>query len=355
LPRDLITERSLPSERVDDPKTILLIRPSALGDVCRTVPVVAALRERYPRARIDWMIQRGFEDAVRLHPAVDAIVPFPRQDLAKDLRQRRTKSTRAFLASLRDAGYDLVIDAQGLARSGLFMRTTRAPRRIGYKQAQEFAWLAANERVDAPRDLHTVDRMLMLAERAGADVTDPDMRLYADQDQVSQVVIEHPEPFVVMAPTSRWASKRWPDERFAELAARLLETGITERIVVVGAPGERSQCPTTLALAADHPRITDRVGSTPITGLMALISRSALVVANDSAALHMGVGFDRPIVALFGPTETARVGPYRRDTDVIQHREPADQTDHKDDANSAQTERITVDEVFDACRTRLTA
>lgn len=340
---------------MDEPKKILLIRPSALGDVCRTVPVVAALRERYPRARIEWMIQRGFEDAVRLHPAVDAIVPFPRKDLAKDLRQRRTRSTRSFLAALKDADYDMVLDAQGLARSGLFMRTTRAPRRIGYKQAQEFAWLAANERVDAPRDLHTVDRMMMLAEQGGADISKPNMRLYADQDAVSQVIIEHPERFVVLAPTSRWASKRWPDERFAELAKRLLDERIAERIVIVGAPGERAQCPSTLALAADHPRITDRVGSTSITGLMALISRSALVVANDSAALHMAVGFDRPIVALFGPTDTARVGPYQRDIDVIQHRTDDDEIDHKDDANAQQMQRISADEVFDACQDRLSS
>ncbi|MFK7884545.1 MAG: glycosyltransferase family 9 protein [Phycisphaerales bacterium] len=338
---------------MDDPQRILLIRPSALGDVCRTVPVVAALRQQYPNAKIEWMIQRGFEDSVRLHPAVDAIVPFPRQDLAKDLRQRQTKSTRAFLSSLRDAGYDMVIDAQGLARSGLFMRTTRAPRRIGYKQAQEFAWLAANERVDAPRDLHTVDRMLLLAQQAGADVSVPDMRLYADQDAVSQVVIEHPERFAVLAPTSRWASKRWADERFAELATRLLSERIVERVVLVGAPRERGQCRKSLIVASEHPQMTDRVGSTSIASLMALISRASLVVANDSAALHMAVGFDRPIVGLFGPTDNALVGPYQRSGDVLQHRQPSDPMDHKDDANASLMDRITVDETIQACRTRL--
>lgn len=338
---------------MDDPKKILLIRPSALGDVCRTVPVAAALRARYPDARIEWMIQRGFEDAVRHHPTVDAIVPFPRQDLGKDLRQRRTKSTRAFLASLREAGYDMVLDAQGLARSGLFMRTTRAPRRIGYKQAQEFAWLAANERVDAPRDLHTVDRMLLLAKQGGADIASPDMRLYADPDAVSQVIIEHPERYAILAPTSRWASKRWADKRFAELGTRLLSERLVDRVVLVGAPGERAQCPKSLDAAAEHPRMTDRVGSTGIASLMALISRAALVVANDSAALHMGVGFDRPTVALFGPTDAGLVGPYRRDADVIQHREPGDTIDHKDEANADQMDRITVDEVFEACKARL--
>lgn len=336
-----------------DPKKILLIRPSALGDVCRTVPVVAALRAHYPNARIEWMIQRGFEDAVRHHPGVDAVVPFPRKDLGRQLLKGQTGETRTFLRSLKDAGYDTVLDAQGLARSGVFMWATRAPHRIGYRQAQELAWLGANERVDAPRSLHTVDRMLRLAERAGADITKPDMRLYADPDAVSQVVVELPERYAVFAPTSRWASKRWPDDRFAALARMLLEERLVERVLFVGAPGERTQCPACLKAASDHPRMSDRVGSTSVGMLMALISRSALVVANDSASLHMAVGFNRPTVALFGPTDTARVGPYRRDADVLQHREPGDPIDHKDDSNVAMMERITLDEVIGACRSRL--
>lgn len=332
-----------------DPTKILLIRPSALGDVCRTVPVVAALRAKFPKARIEWMVQRGFEDAVRHHPAVDAVVDFPRKDLGRQLLRGHTAETRAFLRGLRQAGYDMVIDAQGLARSGVFMWATRAAVRIGYRQAQEGAWLAANRRVDAPRNLHTVDRMLRLAQAAGGNVSQPDMRLYADPDALSQVVIEYPERYAVLAPTSRWASKRWPDERFAEVAQRLLTERLVERVVLVGAPGEREQCPACLALAADHPRVTDRVGSTSVAVLMAIIARSSLVVANDSAAVHMAVGFDRPTVALYGPTDVALVGPYRRNADVIQHREPGDRIDHKDDANAVMMGRIGVEEVVAHC------
>jgi lipopolysaccharide heptosyltransferase I len=336
-----------------DPAKILLIRPSALGDVCRTVPVVAALHARYPQARIEWMVQQGFEDAVRHHPAVDAIVPFNRKALGKQILKGDLAQTRAFLRSLRDAGYDMVLDAQGLARSGVFMWATRARVRVGYRQAQEGAWLAANRRADAPRDLHTVDRMLRLAAAAGADVTEPDMRLFPDPDALSQVIIEHPEPYAVLAPTSRWASKRWPDERFAAVARTLLDERLVERVLIVGAPGEREQCPACLALAADHPRVTDRVGSTTVAALMALISRASLVIANDSAAVHMAVGFDRPTVALYGPTDVARVGPYRRDADVIRHRAPGDPIDHKDDANRVMMERITTEEVLAAARARL--
>lgn len=336
-----------------DPRKILLIRPSALGDVCRTVPVVAALRARYPNARIEWMVQQGFEDAVRHHPAVDAIVPFNRKALGSQILRGDLAETREFLGSLKRAGYDTVIDAQGLARSGVLMWATRAPVRIGYRQAQEGAWLGANRRVDAPRTMHAVDRMLRLAAAADADVFQPDLRLYADPDAVSQAVIEHPERYAVLAPTSRWASKRWPDDRFAEVASTLLGERAVERVIVVGAPGERGQCPASLALATDHPRVTDRVGSTSISALMALISRAALVVANDSAAVHMAVGFDRPTVALYGPTDVARVGPYGREADVIQHREPGDTMDHKDDANTAMMARIGLEEVLTACRVRL--
>ncbi len=329
-----------------DPRKILLIRPSALGDVCRTVPVVAALRASYPQARIEWMVQQGFEDAVRNHPAVDAVVPFNRRALGRQILRGDLTETRVFLRSLRDAGYDTVIDAQGLARSAVFMWSTRAERRIGYRQAQEGAWLAANQRVDAPRDLHTVDRMLRLAAAAGADTAHPDMRLATDPDAFSQVVLEYPEPFAVIAPTSRWTSKRWPDDRYAKVARELLARRRVERVIIVGAPGERDQCPACLALAAEHPRVTDRVGSTSVAVLMALIARAALVIANDSAAVHMAVGFNRPTIALYGPTDTARVGPYRREACVIQHREPGDRLDHKDDANAAMMARITTDEVL---------
>lgn len=299
------------------------------------------------------MIQDGFADAAAHHPAVDAVVPFPRKQLGKDLLAGRFAETRAFFGALREAGYDLVIDAQGLARSGAFMWATRAPVRIGYRQAQEGAWLGANRRVDTPRDWHTVDRMLALAAAAGADIAWPDMRLYPDADCVSQVIVEYPERFAILAPTSRWASKRWPDDRFAQVGRTLLTERLVDRVLIVGAPGEREQCPACLALAAEHPSVTDRVGSTSIAMLMALISQATLVIANDSAAVHMAVGFDRPTVALYGPTDVSRVGPYRREGDVIQHRQPGDAIDHKDDANRVMMERITVDEALEAARVRL--
>src|SRR5690606_23060996 len=134
-----------------------------------------------------------------------------------------------WLRSLNKTGYDMVLDCQGLARSGVFMLATGARRRIGYAQAAEAGWLGANERIGAPRTLHTVDRMLMLAEAAIAGVPGAqvvrDMRLHAPPADMEKVEADPllAEPYAVIAPTSRWPAKRWPAERFAQLAPRLLE------------------------------------------------------------------------------------------------------------------------------------
>lgn len=332
-----------------------MIRPSALGDVCRSVCVLAALKVRFPDAKIDWMVQDGFTQAITHHPALNKVIPFNRKDFGKQCKKGRFLPLLRWLRELKATNYDMVIDAQGLARSGFFSWATKAPIRIGYRDAQENAWVFLNQRIEAPRTLHTVDRMLKLVESTGADISKPDMRLYAGDDELSQVIIEYPERYAVIAPTSRWAGKCWSIERFTQLTQRLIARPEIDRIIIVGGPGERLSCAPLLELAQDHPNITDRVGSTTISQLLAIISRAQLVVANDSAAIHMAVGFNRQLVALLGPTEPSLVGPYQHDHDVIRHTTDNDDFHFRDQKSVEMMDRITTDEVFDACITRLSA
>jgi lipopolysaccharide heptosyltransferase I len=338
---------------VNDPKRILLIRPSALGDVCRSVCVLAALKARYPDALIDWMVQDGFKDSIVNHPDLNKVIEFPRKRFGEECKKGKFSGIYRWLKALKATHYDMVFDAQGLARSGFFTWATKASQRVGYKDAQEIAWIFLNKRVHAPRTLHTVDRMLKLADATGANTNNPDMRLYTGADELSQVIIEYPERYAVIAPTSRWAGKCWPIERFTTLTRKLIERPEIDRIVIVGGPGERLGCTPLLDLAAEHPHITDRVGSTSIAQLMAIISRAQLVVANDSAALHMAVGFDRKLVALLGPTEPSLVGPYERDDDVIRITKPDDDFHFRDPSSVEMMERIGVDIVLEACIERI--
>lgn len=337
---------------------ILIVRPSALGDVCRSVPVLASLRAAYPDARIDWLVQDAFAPAIAEHPALNGVVSFPRRAFGQDMKRLKFGPVLAWLRELRKARYDLVIDCQGLARSGLFTWWTGAERRVGYSNAAECAWVGYTSRLYVNMDVHAVDRMLRLVEHAGVKAV-RDMRLYAplkDREKVAADA-ELSGSYVVVAPTSRWAGKRWPQERFSEAITKLLEMGGgrgVERVVVVGSQSERSQCGSLIELAARDSRVVDRIGKTSVGELMAIVERSALVLCNDSAVLHMAVGFDRPVVALYGPTHVGRVGPYRRERDVIQQVRAGDVIDHKNDAAGRELmERISVSSVVDAVVERL--
>ncbi|MCA9287412.1 MAG: glycosyltransferase family 9 protein [Phycisphaerales bacterium] len=339
---------------MDDFRRILLIRPSALGDVCRSVPVLTSLRAAFPNARIDWLVQDSFAAAIEHHPALDNTVRFPRRPFAGGLTPPKAAAFFEWAARLGEPGYDLVVDAQGLARSGLLAWMTGAACRIGEASAREGAPLLYTRRVPIPAGWHTVDRMLGIACAGLGIAPVVDMRLHTDEASRARAadLVGSRDRYVLLAPTSRWASKRWPADRFAALAQRLLDSAAVS-IVVVGGRDERDQCGPVLELAARDKRVVDLVGQTDVATLMALVERAALVVANDSAALHMGVGFERPCVALFGPTRVDLVGPYRREHDVIQHLERGDEIDHKRDAGAAIMDRIGVDEVESACVARL--
>lgn len=321
------------------PQRILLIRPSALGDVCRSVPLLVSLRARWPEASIDWLVRDRFGDAVAHHPDLTAVVPFPRErvDLSRWWRASARADMAGFVRSLRGPGYGLVIDAQGLWRSGFFAWVTGAPRRVGFADARELGWLGLTQRVPPGASPHTVDRMLTLVEAAGAPPI-ADMRLYAAPGDIEWArgalgEADGAAGIVLLAPTSIWPGKRWPADRFAMVAAELLRLGAAGKVVIVGGPGERGQCGPLLELAARDRRVVDLVGRTSVGQLMALVRASALVIANDSAAVHMAVGFDRPLVALYGPTQIELVGPYRREADVIQASAPggAEGNLHKSD------------------------
>ncbi|MEQ9617478.1 MAG: glycosyltransferase family 9 protein [Phycisphaerales bacterium] len=338
------------------PERVLIIRPSALGDVCRSVPVLASLRRAWPDARIDWLVRAGFEGAVAHHPSLSRVISFPRKQIAIGRLWRPSAAGRlgSFLRELRGPGYDLVLDCQGLARSGLFALVTGARDRVGFANAAELGRLGLNRRVHGPKSMHTVDRMLTLVEALGIEVV-RDMRLYSSEADASWAMGRlGSEPVTVLAPTSRWAGKRWPIDRFVALAERLLADELASRIAVVGAKSERGQCAALTERFAGDDRVIDLVGATDVGKLLAVIERASLVVANDSAALHMAVGFDRPTVGLFGLTDISLVGPYRREADVIQAIAPENGNRHKDEASASRAmAAITLDAVYDACAARL--
>ncbi len=336
------------------PQRILIVRPSALGDVCRSVPVLASLRAAMPDAHIAWLVQDDFAPAIEAHPALSEIISFPRNRLAGWWRSPgRANELRKWISDLRTRRFDAVLDCQGLSRSGLICMASGARLRVGLRFAREFAWVCYNRRVparSAPLPRHTVDQMLCVLEPLQAEPVH-DMRLYVSRAKAewwygqcaefglndaatarSATATSLVVPYAVIAPGSRWHSKRWPIERFADLIEPLLKRGFA-RVIVIGSPSECEQIRPLrerFGLPAgeadtpprvDHP-IINLVGRTSIGQTMALIAGAGLVIANDSAPLHIAVGFDRPCVALFGPTDPEEVGPYGMAECVVRGYQP---------------------------------
>lgn len=333
-------------------KNILLIRPSALGDVARSVPVLAAVRRAHPKAEIHWLVEQGFEDIIAYHPMLTSVVSFPKKAIKAAARYLDPRPLLAFRRTLRSSSYDCVLDLQGLARSAAMAYATAAPLRVGLANARELGWLGYTHRAKTDPGMHTVDRMLAIAAYIGIPPVH-DMRLYtppAAQEWISNATWAKGD-YVLIAPTSRWPGKQWPIERFTQVVdwLRRAEVGV----VVVAGRGEREQCQSLLDRFSNDGGVTDLVGTTNIGQLMACIERSRLVIANDSAALHIAVGYDRPLIALFGPTRLSRVGPYQRHNEVLQHTTPEDVMNHKLISSAALMQRITTDEVIGRLQTVL--
>ena len=302
-----------------DTRRILIVRPSALGDVCRTVPVLHSLRAADPQAVIDWVVEDRWVDAVRSTPGLNEVIAFPKRRFRAVAWNPVVMAECArWFAQLHARKYDTVIDAQGLARSGLMSLATRARVRVASSRALEFAWVAATHRVATAPDEHVVDSMLHLAEAAGGS-PGIDMRLSAPREGVdawarlrTDIGVGH--RYAVVAAANRWEGKRWPATRWqdalAVLGADFARHGITD-VCHIGAAGEESQVgecvPSVDSATIRHHALA---GRTDVAATMAAIAGSAMVLSLDSAAAHIAVGFAVPLVALFGASRPHVDGPY---------------------------------------------
>ena len=272
----------------DTPERLLLIRPSALGDVCRTVPLLRSLRAAYPHAHIDWLVRSDWQDAISAHPDLDGVVPFHRDQLRHLWKSSHRTAARTLRSALREARYDVVLDAQGLFRSGLAAHWTGAPRRIGFADAREGGRWGLTEKVEIPDGTHAVDRMLGLLQPLGIP-PQTDLQLFLSPSAHHEAKIWRearsliPGEYHVLAPTTRGAAKRWPLERWVELGQ-----AIGGPCVVVGSPADR---PSLVALAdALGSSAHLAAGALSLGGTMGLVAGAARLVGLDSAPLHMASG-----------------------------------------------------------------
>ncbi|HET9402863.1 MAG TPA: glycosyltransferase family 9 protein [Candidatus Acidoferrales bacterium] len=324
----------------------LLVRLGSLGDVIFTLPAVAALRQSFPSAQIDWLIDRRWLALVAGNPHVTNVI---------ELRDRAAATYIQCARKLRERRYSCAIDIQGLYKSALLARISGAPRRIGFmREFVREAGAAAlyTERI-APREPHMVGQNMELAIAAGATRIPAQFPLQVSGEAKRKVDTllnnQRTNQFAVFSPGGGWRSKCWPAERFGEVAARVTrEFGL--RCLVNAGPGEEEMA---RVAAKSSEGVLQELPAIPLDQLMAMLRRASLVVAADSGPLHLAVALGTPVVGLFGPTNPARNGPYRPDDIVVRNAGAAETTYKRRDAYSPAMLSITTEQVVDAIGRRL--
>lgn len=315
-------------------KRILLVKLSALGDVIHTLPVLAKLRRRYPRSRIDWLITPEHADVVRHHPALSNVLSFRRRDYSRFGRHwSATTGLLRLLQTIRSTHYDLVIDMHGQLRTALFVLASGAPVRIGFDRprtakpgadlgsgeqhgwngAREGSWLAYTHHIPIPTlNVHAVDRYLWLAPLLGLDDASPEFGIHLPAEAPARVhaLLERHDlarrPLALVVPGTLWQTKHWQVDGFAEVARHLSRRGYA--VALTGSSKDRVRCQ---AVAAGCPEACDLTGQTSVAEFVALMQRAALAVTNDSGPMHLAVALGKPVVSVFGPTDPFRIGPYQ--------------------------------------------
>ena len=290
-----------------DARRICLIKPSALGDVVQTLPLLPVLRERFPRASVSWVISDSLAGLLEGHPLLDELICFRRRgSLTEWLR---------LLGELRRREFDLVFDLQGLARTALMTAATRADLRVGLETAREGAQMAANCVIpDTGRYVPAHLRYWRVAQAIGAGHLRPRTTIplrRKDRDWVAEKLAGVTGPVLAIHPGARWETKRWPVDRFAAVAAKAKRAfGFT--LVVLGSPAERA-----LAVKLEYlvkrfvpsATVLNLAGQTTLKQLAAMLQRADVLLSNDSGPMHLAAGMGTPVVGVFTCTSPLRSGP----------------------------------------------
>lgn len=307
-------QRSRPPLSTLNPRRICLIKPSALGDVVQTLPVLAALRQRWPGAHITWVVKDCFADLLEDHPQLDEIITF--QDASKG---------GAFLPELmrlarilRRQPYDLAIDLQGLLRSGLMALVSGAPRRVGFSCGREFSTRCYTDIVDIPpTDMPVTQRYWKVVSALGGAPEVPPSIIGVQpwhRQWAVQKLYSLPRPILAIHPGAGWQTKRWPARHFARIAA-LASHHFGAGIVLIGGPECRDDGRYIAATCLGP--VVDLTGGTSLRQLAAVVEQADVVFSGDSGPMHLAAAVGARVVSVFTCTNVVRHAPYGQEHRVV--------------------------------------
>jgi heptosyltransferase I len=374
----------------EEPQTvnILLVKLSAIGDVIHTLPALAALRRCYPDAHITWVIEEAAADLLVGNPDLDRVLVSRRKSWIRDLRRGLTlaplREMRALLRELRSRPYDLVIDFHGLLKSAVIVLLSGGKRKLGYDSLQEGSGLFYNEKIPEEMGKHAVDRYLdfirylsddgRIVGKSHCRVSAPEFTITIGEEERKHVaaLLQGQEAildvgdkggggtisggkettkgrFVAVNPVALWETKLWEDKKFADLCDRIRQE-LGMGVILTGSEAG----PLDRIRAQMKTEAVNLGGKTTLRALASLYSEAALVITTDTGPMHLAAAMGTPVVALFGPTDPTRTGPYGPGHRVIRSGLDCMPCFRKQCETKSCMKEIAVEEVFTATKEILT-
>ncbi len=298
---------------------ILILKPSSLGDVIQALPVLRLLKLHWPHARIYWWLDSALAPLLEGDPDLAGVVRFERRRWAKP---RHWPEMLRSIGWLRDQHFDLVIDLQCLARSAVFAWLTNGSRLIGLDEVREgaraFYDFAARRKTF---HTHAVDWYLAVLPHLGVPVHNHFHWLPVRPTVAAAVLAKWPEaapgagPWIALQPGARWDNKRWPVENFTDLVRLLAPAHPRARFAILG--DKHDHLLGEIISEAAPERCLNLCGQTSLPEMVEWIRRCDFMITNDTGPMHAAAALGKPLVALFGPTEPRRTGPYGQLENVL--------------------------------------
>jgi lipopolysaccharide heptosyltransferase I len=320
------------TSEVASPKKILIVRLGAMGDVIHAIPAAASLRIMFPDAQIGWVIENRWRELLGFRSLVDFVHVVDTRSWRKHpLKWATLLQIKKALKGMRAQKYDIAIDFQGAMKSSLMATLSGAAERYGFADPWEKPASLFYTHPARVKGNHVVERnielVLTLAGKYPRDLeisgwtpvlTHEELHGWAES-RIRDLGLA--PPFAILNPGAGWGAKQWPTERYTEVARLLGDQGI--RSLVNYGPGEEK-----LAQQIERSSGRHAVASTfTISQLMAITREAALFVGGDTGPLHLAAFLKIPVVAIFGPTDPTRTGPYGTRSIVL--RDSSSTTSHK--------------------------
>lgn len=292
-------------------KNILIVKPSALGDIVHSLPFLAALNKQFPKANIDWIVADGLHRFLEDHPMIRKLWVIKKDEWKKKQRIFSTlKEINELRKGLKSARYDVCIDLSGLLRSGIMTWLSNAPVKLGFKESDEGSPYFYTHKIHGSMEIHAIDRYLEIAKFMGCS-EDVIEYPFAPYDPNPGILESLPDIFFIICPSAGKPANRWQAEKFGALASKL---DIPSVVIASGAEKDIAD------KVVEHSggKAVSVAGKTSLKELIALIAKARFFVCNDTGPMHIAAALNIPVYAIFGPANPIRTGPYGKIHTIIQ-------------------------------------